>query len=188
MRKCSRFRWCEVISVRRRVEQLAPQRAGPVRPLPVALHALPNLLEPCSSVSRPGVILASTHSSGLTRLRCSRLEQELRQASALLRIRQPLLRDQDTSGRPVDKFRMSVHTAILRLTWAMTIRSAHPVSTPVLSKEPSETSTRSSLVYFKKASRIPSLGSIALRRRIHPHSGCASSARVKSPVPDAILD
>lgn len=74
-----------------------------------------------------------------------------------------------------------------RFTCAMTTRSAHPVSRPILLNVPSDNTTRSSGVYFKKVSRIPSLGSTALRNRIELHSGCARSARVKSPVPAAIL-
>ncbi|KAJ7705359.1 hypothetical protein B0H17DRAFT_666021 [Mycena rosella] len=51
---------------------------------------------------------------------------------------------------------------------------------------PSKTATRGSVVYFANTSRIPSLGSLALSTWTATHSGCASSDRVKRPVPAPI--
>ena len=66
--------------------------------------------------------------------------------------------------------------------------SAQPSSTFVVSNVPSMHVTRSSTVVLLNCARMPSLGSIARNCATASfQSGCASSARVKMPVPAPIL-
>ena len=70
----------------------------------------------------------------------------------------------------------------------MTMRSAHPSSTPVVSKVPGWTDTRGSVVALANTSRMPALGSRARSSFTElAQSGCARRARVNKPVPDPIL-
>ena len=66
----------------------------------------------------------------------------------------------------------------------MMMTSAHPSSMAVVSNVPPRTDTRGSETVFEKTSRMPSLGSTARSSFMESvQSGCASSARVKIPVP-----
>src|SRR5687768_9697245 len=70
----------------------------------------------------------------------------------------------------------------------MITTSAHPSRKPVCSNVPSCTVTLLFLTVLEKTALIPALGSTAFSSLISAaHSGCASNARVKSPVPAPIL-
>jgi hypothetical protein len=73
-------------------------------------------------------------------------------------------------------------------TCAITMRSAHPDSTPVDWKVPSCTRMRLSLTDCSKTLRMPTLGSIAMYSPMSGfHSGSPRIVLVKIPVPDPIL-
>lgn len=73
-------------------------------------------------------------------------------------------------------------------TCATTTRSAQPSGTPVVSNVPSATLTRLSATVLANCARMPSTGSTARSSASASfQSGCASSARVKMPVPEPTL-